>query len=719
MTIRTDIELAWHRSPRTARVFAPSTELFVQDAHDSLGNLEDSEVGKLHPDLITSAGKENLGGGVSVGITSTLQNTQIMFDARTGPASAATVTTGDATGQTLIDASGTFQADGVDRGYLVINFTDQSMATVLEVDTEGQLQSTQLEGGVDNQYDVADDVKIYQIFEVDLSGGNIVAVDDVGADLPALLPTFGVMVVRTSASSATTQQQEDIEFASFNGGVTIDVINGAAGTTGDIGKPRSPVNNVPDALIIGSTRGLPKQLFIIGNITFTTGQDLTDYKIEGQSALKSIITVDAGALVVDVEFRACTIQGSLDTESSLRDCIVKNITSFEGFITDCSLDGTIVLAGSAETFIINCVDATAGGGAAIATIDMGGSGRGLVVRNFEGGLELINKTGVEEVSIGVSNGRVVLDPTVTNGEILIRVSAGEVVDNSVGATVTANSVLNPTTIAEGVWDEPLTGTTHNLETSAGRRLRQLEEAFVHASGTIVGVTDGHTFTLDSGAVAVDDYYVGDRLQISEGAGAGQSRIVIAYSSSRVIVLDSDFVVNPDTDSLWELASADVHVSVGDADLAEGFVAVANSLTQVTLDAITAVAIDDYYNGNLIIFTHGPGAGQSREIIDYTSGRLVTFSPALEVAVSINTTWHIQAAVSAAEIATEVWTRVLEGSLTNEEALRIVLSVLAGAAISTQAPDTMEFRDVADAKARVIIPIGTDGDRTKPTTLDGT
>lgn len=279
------------------------------------------------------------------------------------------------------------------------------------------------------------------------------------------------------------------------------------------------------------------------------------------------------------------------------------------------------------------------------------------------------------------------------------------------------AVGTPPENADAVWDEPLTGSSHNIPTSSGRRLRQLEEAFVHSSGVIAAVTDGHTFILDSGAVAIDGYYVGDRLQISEGAGAGQSRVVVAYSASRVVVLDSDFAVNPDTDSLWELAAADVHVSVSDADLAEGFVAVADSLTQVTLDDTTAIAVDDYYNGSIIIFTHGTGAGQSREIIDYTSGRLLTMNPPLEVAVSTDTTWHIMAAVSAAEIATEVWTRVLEGALTNEQALRIILSALTGLSTATQGPNRFRTRDIADTKDRVDGLHSDDGDRTS-VTLDG-
>ena len=454
MPVRTDLDYFWPISPRIVQVQtggADPTNFTVEDIVDTFRTKEaDADLEAMDNDfLLDATGRDDLGGGVEVGITATGNNVQIAFKARTTPISSATEDTGDTNGVLLRDVGGTFQTDGVGRGDIVINFTDQSMASILSVDGEGQVTTDGLTGGTDNQFDISDVCKVYDVVQCELSGGNWVAIDDVGDPIPPVFPTFGTQIVRSSASSATTQQQADIEYGSFDGGVTIDVFGGVAGTTGDIGKPRNPVNNVLDALTISVDRGLPMQLYILGDITFTTGQDLTGYKIEGQSMLKSLITVDAGAVVADVEFSKCTLQGTLDTNMSVHDAIIKDLAFFEGFFINCALDGTIVLGGSVETHFVNCHDATAGGGAAIATIDMGGSGRGLLVRNYEGGLKLINKTGTEEVSIGIHEGRLILDPTVTNGEILIRITGGEIENNAgPGADVTSGSVLNPTTIEQ-------------------------------------------------------------------------------------------------------------------------------------------------------------------------------------------------------------------------------------------------------------------------------
>ncbi len=428
MTIRTDIALAWHRSPRTATIADPSTSINVQDAHDTLGNLEDSEVGNLHPDLITSAGKEDLGGGVEVGITSTLQDAQLMFDARTTPASTASVTTQDTNGETLIDTAGTFVADGVDRGYLIINFTDQSMATVLDVIGEGELNCTALEGGTDNQFDISDDVKLFKVWEVEIAGGNVVAVDDVGDPLTVILPSFGIMAVRTSASSATTQNQEALEHELYGGGVTIDVVSGVAGTTGLIGTPQTPSNNTPDAVTIAAGRGLGA-LYIKGDITFDTGDDIRSLSVHGESTSKTTVTANTGSLTLGTEFYECTLQGTLDGTSLIDHCHILTLVSVEAEIRHCILHETITLSGSGTTDILDSWSGVPGTDTPV--IDYGGSGRDLGIRSYSGGIKIINKTGPENVSIDMISGHAVLDSTITDGVVVIR-GADQVTDNSTG-----------------------------------------------------------------------------------------------------------------------------------------------------------------------------------------------------------------------------------------------------------------------------------------------
>ena len=56
-------------------------------------------------------------------------------------------------------------------------------------------------------------------------------------------------------------------------------------------------------------------------------------------------------------------------------------------------------------------------------------------------------------------------------------------------------------IADTVWDELLTGSSHNIATSAGRRLRQIDVAFVITEGTAQAGT-ANTITLAAGESAL-------------------------------------------------------------------------------------------------------------------------------------------------------------------------------------------------------------------------
>ena len=92
-------------------------------------------------------------------------------------------------------------------------------------------------------------------------------------------------------------------------------------------------------------------------------------------------------------------------------------------------------------------------------------------------------------------------------------------------------------------------------------------------------------------------------------------------------------------------------------------AVYTNTTTITLDSAT-VATTDYYNDMLIVFSHGTGAGQVREIKDYTSGRVVTMSPALITALDTTTTYTITGTISADEISDEIWDELRSGHTTD-------------------------------------------------------
>jgi len=212
MATRTDVTVEFETDPRIAEVADPSTAITVQDTVDTLRKQEDQFTkGLPHPKLIDAAGKESLGGGVQVGITASLQNTQLAFEPRTTPAESGTVTTGSGTplqsalGLTIdfVDNTADFVTANVAPGSLVINFTDRSIADVLRVDSATQLTTRILQNGVTNTYQVNDIYQVFNVVQCNIDGGNLVAVDEDDLEISPVLPTAFTQVVRSASSSAT------------------------------------------------------------------------------------------------------------------------------------------------------------------------------------------------------------------------------------------------------------------------------------------------------------------------------------------------------------------------------------------------------------------------------------------------------------------------------------------------------------------------------------
>ena len=258
-----------------------------------------------------------------------------------------------------------------------------------------------------------------------------------------------------SFNSAGLISSAAIEYSSFNGGVTIDVINGTAGTVGSstnpVGTPRNPSNNTTDALLIAYNRGF-NVFYIIGDIELDSGTDFNEMIFVGESKTKTVINILDDADVENCEFLDAEVTGILDGGNVLKDCLIGNINYINGYIEQCVLkSGTIVLGGNEEAHFLDCWSGVVGSSTPI--IDMGGSGQGLGLRNYNGGIKIINKTGSEKIIIDLNSGQVVLDSTVTNGEVIVR-GIGKLTDNSTGTTVVDSlSLISQELMSHAVWQE--------------------------------------------------------------------------------------------------------------------------------------------------------------------------------------------------------------------------------------------------------------------------
>lgn len=275
-------------------------------------------------------------------------------------------------------------------------------------------------------------------YVVNLTGSNNNILDVTNLNQVSVRPSNAAGLISNAA----------IEFSSFLGGVTIDVTSGNTGTVFPLGTPQAPVNNLDDALLIASVRGLTT-LYIIGDFDFNGTQDISGFTIVGESRERSEITIAESVTIANVEFNNLTIvSGTLDGEAVTKDCTIVDLDYVNGIIERCILEGTITLGFGTTAHILDSWSGIAGTGT--PTIDMGGSGQSLTLRNYNGGIKLVNKTGTESVSIDLASGQVKLGADVTNGTIVMR-GIGELTEDlSSGATV-SNFLMNTANITQTVW----------------------------------------------------------------------------------------------------------------------------------------------------------------------------------------------------------------------------------------------------------------------------
>jgi len=282
-----------------------------------------------------------------------------------------------------------------------------------------------------------------------------------------------------SANSAGLVTSQAIEYGEYGNQVHVDVINGESGTIYPIGTHRRPVNNIPDAKLIAEARGFTT-FHIMNNIVLDTGDNIEGYALTGINPASTSITINSGADTIGCEILEATISGNLDGGTILRNCVIQDLNYINGFIYQCMINpGTISLGGSDTAHFLNCYSGVPG--VSTPVLDMNGvSGiqdTPLAIRNYNGGIKLIDKTDTSSTSIDLNSGQVIIDSTCTAGTIVVR-GIGKVIDSSgnylksgiingglnlINETVTGP--LSKTDIEESIWDADLAD--HNVTGSFG------------------------------------------------------------------------------------------------------------------------------------------------------------------------------------------------------------------------------------------------------------
>jgi hypothetical protein len=473
---RTDISVDFNVSPRIIEVAAPSTELTMQDLVDTLRALEDDlPRGLVEPKLTDASGKEPLGGGVSVGITVALQNAQVTFEARTTPAETGTHTGATSTTQ-LIDSAADFVAAGVERGSLIVNFTDQSIADVLEVvDLNTLLIRGTLTGGIGNNFEAGDVYKVWNEVQANIFGGNLTAVDDVDVGISPVFPSAFVQIVRTASSSATITDLDEViqqlRLGAFVGAIHLDDVNGQPLSTAvedsfPLGTPGSPVSNIADARTLANFYSL--RAYTIANGDYSLDQSYVDWIFEGATGpFNSTITLNSQS-VDRSAFRQLQITGTGTGTFGAQDCVLDGVTGCSIGGQTSGFLGTTTLPAAGFLTAVQCFSSVPG---AVAPIFVYGAGGGAMqFRGWSGAVEIQgSNTAFHATSVDLNSGRLVVGATNTNGAIVVR-GAGHIEDSSAGATVITLGLVDATELtkvrkilANTVTTDPTTGVLKILD----------------------------------------------------------------------------------------------------------------------------------------------------------------------------------------------------------------------------------------------------------------
>lgn len=249
-----------------------------------------------------------------------------------------------------------------------------------------------------------------------------------------------------SANSAGLVQSNEIELASFNNEVYIDVDNGFAGTLYPTGTIRRPVNNMDDAMLIAQVRGL-KAFNVRGTLVVLSG-DYSRFDFRGDP--RTSIIVNFGGIFSNCQFRDIILTG--DFSSSVGFGITRgsviDATISDPFLTECGIIGTLTIvpgdAGGVWTF--NCLDTDPSENA--PTIDLATYSGLLFMRNYTGSLRFINSNADCTVHLDFQ-GKIILDSSCTGGNFVLR-GIGKAIDNSTGTTVDTSDLVTNESVANRV-----------------------------------------------------------------------------------------------------------------------------------------------------------------------------------------------------------------------------------------------------------------------------
>jgi hypothetical protein len=419
-------------------ITSPTTTVTVQELVDAIRAAEDTpegasfggSVATLTNAVIDAEGKADVGGGFTAGIVMTLKSDwyiEFWDGVVLGTVSGGNVTGGLA-GRPVrcaVGSSDTALQLGAVGG--VIAETGVSGLTS-EESTELFSIKSDIKGADDDDLkDISDQLDVAQAdlddpdqYKADVSG---VAADVWDRD----------MSLHTTKGSAG-------EAIKLGEAISIDVINGEAGTAWPIGSHQYPVNNLADAITIAAARNL--DIFEIhGTLVIGATDNVDGYQFVGHAGWGATITFTAGCSAHNTSYKYLELSGEVLSGNVMliENCTVTALTNFRGIMNIVSFSqGADIIVDGWGYFL----EAQAGGDPANEPEISIGTAE-VTISKYTGNLKLTNKTGANRTTVGCTGVNLIIGSTCVAGTIQLLGNGHIEADNSgVGCTVDVEGFLS-------------------------------------------------------------------------------------------------------------------------------------------------------------------------------------------------------------------------------------------------------------------------------------
>jgi len=344
------------------------------------------------------------------------------------------------------------------------------------------------------------------------------------------------------------------EFGGYEGGfVWINTGSANAGTQDyEDGTVHQPVNSLANAITVATSIALNKFHIRSGN-SITLSQSFTNYVMFGHEWNLALNGKDIAGTHI-AEAHVTGIATSSGNRPHFEHCDIGTCTLPASYIHDGLIEGTITL-GTGLTTIDNCST-----GEAAAVLDYGAAigNTTVLLSDYSGDIEVQNMGQLgTDVLYFIGGGRLTVNANCTGGTIYV--GANVVVTNNGAATVTPLT----SRLVDEIWDEVLTGATHNVPASSGRRLRTIGDALSATVNDAAATTSSFITTLTS---AVNNFYVDQTLYFDSGSLAGSSRIITGYvGATKTVTFDEPWTSAPANGDAFTIDQTHVHAETRIAD----------------------------------------------------------------------------------------------------------------------------------------------------------